>query len=56
MFSKELMATLNLLPMLKKNTSSIRALREKFMKKVPEILAMQTMKQTLCKITKSRKP
>ena len=56
MFSKELMATEKVLPIPKKNVSSIKTLGENFMQKVPEILALQTMKQTLCKIIKSRKP
>ncbi len=56
MLSKELMATEKVLPIPKKNVSSTKTFEEKFMQKVPEILALQTMKQTLCKIIKSWKP
>ena len=56
MLSKELMTTEKVLPYHKKNVSSIKTHEEKFMQKVPEILALQTMKQTLCKTRKSWKP
>ena len=40
----------------KKERKFDKTFEEKFMQKVPEIQALQTMKQTLCKIIKSRKP
>ena len=56
MLSKELMATENVLPIPQKERKFDKTLKENFMQKVPETLALQTMKQTLCRIIKSWKP
>ena len=40
----------------KKERKFDKTFEENFMQKVPETLALQTMKQTLCRIIKSWKP
>lgn len=56
MLSKELIATEKVLPIPKKERKFDETFEENFMQKVPETLALQTMKQTLCRIIKSWKP
>ena len=52
MLSKELIPTEKVLPIPKKERKFDKTFEENFMQKVPETLALQTMKQTLCRIIK----
>lgn len=56
MFSRELMATEIVVANDEKNICSTKAFEVTIVQQVPKILALQVIKQTLCKIIKSRKP